>query len=188
MITSFTREELYHRHQLSHQQIDDVFSEYKSGEYPEAKAQHLGKLQTFLRISDLFNKEDIDFIPQKGPVLSYRLYSDPLYRVYNDLDFLINVELISKTVELLERNGFQSPNYLLPEDECHRQLLYKHINEFFCTIRIRMFVFELHWNLFDPGLISPGNFKLLLKENITTIKFEDRDFNVPATELGTAVP
>jgi len=76
MISSISRDELYFRHQLSHEQIDDILGEKKAGKVPEAKAQHLGKLNTFLEVSDLFDRERIPFIPQKGPILSFRIYNE----------------------------------------------------------------------------------------------------------------
>lgn len=169
MISSFTREELYHRHQLSHQQIDDLLGENKSGEYPETKAQHLSKLSAFLKVTELFEKEDIAFIPQKGPILSYRLHNDPLYRSYNDLDFLVGAGIVSRAAELLIKNGFETPFSDLPEDDCHRQLLYQHTNEIFFYSQELETGIELHWNIFDIGIISPPDYDSLLNENKTEI-------------------
>lgn len=183
MILSLTREELYHRHQLSHQQIDDFLGDNKSGEYPESKAQHLSKLHAFLKVSELFEKENIKFIPQKGPVLSYRLYGDPLYRAYNDLDFLISEELISRAAILLLKNGFQAPFYCLPEDECHRQLLYKHVNELFLYSPALDTGIELHWNLFNGRVIKQEDYNHLLSANKTEIQFEGRSYTIFENEL-----
>jgi hypothetical protein len=183
MISSFSREELYHRHQLSHQQIDDFLGENKSGEYPETKAQHLNKLSAFLRVTELFEKEGIEFIPQKGPILSFRLYNDPLYRSYNDLDFLVNADILSSAAELLIKNGFETPFSDLPEDDCHRQLLYQHTNEIFFYSQEMETAIELHWNIFDIGIISPPDYNSLLNENKTEIQFEGHKYTVFAKEF-----
>ena len=183
MISSFTREELYYRHQLSHQQIDDILGENKSGKYPESKAQHLSKLQAFLKVSELFEKEGIRFIPQKGPVLSYRLYGDPLYRSYNDLDFLISEDLISSVATLLLKNGFHTPFFRLPDDNCHRQLLFKHVNELFLYSSDMETGIELHWNLFNCIIIKPEEYNSLLRGNETGIQFEGRFYTVLEKEL-----
>ena len=183
MISSFSREKLYYRHQLSHQQIDDILGESKSIEYRESKAQHLNKLQAFLKVSELFEKEEIDFIPQKGPVLSYRLFGDPLYRAYNDLDFLINAALVPGVVKLLKSNGFQTPFNDLPEDECHRRLLFQHVNEIFLYSKDLDTGIELHWDLVDRNILCPENCEKLFRKNLSTIQFEGHKYTVLATEL-----
>ena len=183
MISSLGREELYFRHELSHQQIDDILLEKKCCEYPETKAQHLSKINAFLQVSELLEKEGIDFIPQKGPVLSYRLYGDPLYRVYNDLDFYIQADSIPKAAELLLKNGFQSPYYDLPEDKCHRRLLFKHVNELALWSPSLETGIELHWSMFNARLTDMQEHDRLVRENVTSIRFEGRDYTVLKEEF-----
>jgi hypothetical protein len=78
MNPTFTRNQLFYYHQLSHEQIDDWLNEKESQNFPESKAQHLGKLGEFNALIRLFAESGLDIIPLKGPLLSTRIYHDPL--------------------------------------------------------------------------------------------------------------
>jgi len=183
MISSLSRDELYYRHQLSHEQIDEILGEKKAVSFPEAKAQHLLKLNTFLAISDLFFREGIPFIPQKGPVLSFRIYGDPLVRTYNDLDFLIDSERIPEAFRLLSKGGFRASSYEFPEEECRRALLMRHVNELYLWNPDLETGIELHWDL--TGVMLPGQAGQsgIIEENSTVLGFEGRDYRVLNQEL-----
>ncbi|MBE0674513.1 MAG: nucleotidyltransferase family protein [Bacteroidales bacterium] len=183
MIPSPGREELYFRHQLSHQQIDELLGENRSAEYPASKAQYLSILNAFNVVTGLFESEAIEFIPQKGPMLSYRLYGDPIYRAYNDLDFLIRTENIPDAVELLMRNGFHSPFYRFPEDNCRRKLLLRHTNELFLRSPALDAGVELHWSMFNARITSTAEHDRLLAENKMTINFNGKNYKVLKEEL-----
>lgn len=172
------REELYHRHQLSHQQIDDLLGESRSAEYPESKAQHLPFLNAFRVVSELFESRGIEFIPQKGPVLSYRLYGDPLYRAYNDLDFYIRTDWIADAAELLMQNGFHSPYYRFPGSGCRQRLLFRHTNELFLQSEALETGVELHWSMFNARVTSPGEHDRLVEENRRELIFDGRRYSV----------
>ncbi len=183
MISFPGREELYFRHQLSHQQIDDLLGENRSAEYPGSKAQYLSHLNAFNVVNSLFESEAIEFIPQKGPVLSYRLYGDPLYRAYNDLDFLIREENITRAVELLLRNGFHSPYYRFPVDNCRRKILFRHTNELFLRSPALDAGVELHWSMFNAKITSTAEHDRLIEENQRTISFSGKNQTVLKEEL-----
>ncbi len=183
MITTLSREDLYSRHQLSHDQIDDILGERRSIEFPECKAQHLGKMNAFWQICSLLKEAGIPFIPQKGPVLSYRLKGDPLYRTFVDLDFYIEEYQIAQTVNLLLSNGFITPFYTVPQKECKRRLLFKHVNEVILLHEGWSVNVELHWNLFNCKTINNADFILILEDNNEIILFEDQQFKVFNNEL-----
>lgn len=183
MISSLSRVELYYRHQLSHDQIDDILGEKRSGEFPESKAQHLGKLNAFLKIFDLFEKEGIPFFPQKGPILSYRLYGDPLYRTFVDLDFFVLENQIRSAVDLLRKNGFRTPFYTLPLKNCHRKLLFKHNNEIILLNDEWSVSVELHWSLHNCKILDEEDFVQVLNENESSVMYEGRRFRVFSEEL-----
>ena len=176
MSGTFTRKELYHRHQLSHEQIDDFLHEEHSSKYPESKAQHLGKISEFFVLIQLFTDAGIDFIPFKGPVLSHRIYNDPLYRSYNDLDFLINPDSLEKALDILFKRGYYSAFYLFPKGECRKKYLYKHFNEILLHSTKMDITIELHWRLFKENFVSNRVIDKITSTNIIKINF--REFNL----------
>jgi hypothetical protein len=183
MNSAFTRDQLYYRHQLSHQQIDDWLGENRCVQFPESKARHLGKLNEFLDIARHFTQSGIDFIPQKGPILSYRIYNDPLYRLYNDLDFLISTENIRKAIDVLGQQGYNTPFYNFPSDDCRRKILYKHVNELFLYNPEKDSGIELHWTLFTGSSENGTSFKQLIDSNNTKTSFQGQQFTVFTIEL-----
>lgn len=172
------REELYHRHQLSHQQIDDLLGQSRSAEYPESKAQHLPFLNAFRVVSELLESRGIEFMPQKGPILSFRLYGDPLFRAYNDLDFYIRTDRIAAVVDLLMQNGFRSPYYRFPGSGCRQRLLFRHTNELFLQSAALETGVELHWSMFNARLTSPEEHDRLVEENRSELIFDGRRYSV----------
>jgi hypothetical protein len=178
MITSLDREELYLRHQLSHQQIDDLLGERKANGFPESKAQHLSALTAFSTVTGLFESESVDFLPQKGPVLSYRLYGDPLYRVYRDLDFLLREEDVARVAEVLTANGFLSPVYRVPAGRCRRRILFRHVNELYMYSPALDAGIELHWSMFNARLTTKSVHDRMVIDNTTVISFSGRDYSI----------
>lgn len=172
------REELYQRHQLSHQQIDDLLGESRSAEFPESKAQHLPFLKAFRVVSEMLESGGIEFMPQKGPILSFRLYGDPLYRAYNDLDFYIPTDRVAAAVDLLMQNGFRSPYYRFPGSGCRQRLLFRHTNELFLQSEALETGVELHWSMFNARLTSTEEHDRLVEENRRELFFEGRRYHV----------
>ncbi|HAX94844.1 MAG TPA: hypothetical protein DCY25_13090 [Bacteroidales bacterium] len=183
MISSLSRDELYYRQQLSHDQIDDILAEKRAAEFPESKARHLGKLNAFLEVSSLLENEGISFIPQKGPVLSYRLYGDPLYRTYNDLDFLIDADQIPGAVRLLIDNDFEFFSYTFPEKKCYRELLFRHVNELCLWSPSLDAGIELHWRLVNGRLSGHIKDEQLIRENSMALVFHGREFKILNNDL-----
>jgi hypothetical protein len=183
MISSLPRDELYYRHQLSHDQIDDILGEKRSGEFPESKAQHLCKINAFLKVTELFEKEGISFMPQKGPILSYRLFGDPLYRTFVDLDFFVAEDQIMPAVDLLLKNGCRTPFYTLPLKNCHRKLLFKHNNEIILLNDGWSVSVELHWSLHNCKILNEEDSHRILNENERSVFYEGRRFRVFSEEL-----
>jgi hypothetical protein len=178
MITSLSREELYFRHQLSHQQIDDLLGERRANEFPGSKAQHLSALNAFHTVTGLFESESVDYLPQKGPVLSCRLYGDPLYRVFRDLDFLLREEDIPRAAELMAANGFMSPVYRLPGGNCRRRILFRHVNELYLHSPDLDAGIELHWNMFNASIATRAEHDRLVEENRTEITCDGKRYTV----------
>ncbi|WP_340112529.1 nucleotidyltransferase family protein [Maribellus mangrovi] len=171
MIEKFDREILYQHHQLSHDQIDDLLGENRRSEFPGAKAQHLPKLAEFNALISLFIEEGIEFIPFKGPILSYLLYKDPLYRNYQDLDFFIKAESLSKAYELLLQRGYSSPYFSWPESEQKQQRLFKYTNQAALIHPAGELSVEFHWQPFKSNVLRQQSIQELLWNNTRTIDF-----------------
>lgn len=169
---------MYFRHQLSHQQIDDLLGERRASEFPGSKAQHLALLSAFHTVTGLFESESVDYLPQKGPVLSCRLYGDPLYRVFRDLDFLLREEDIPRAAELLAANGFMSPVYRLPGGYCRRRILFRHVNELYLHSPDLDAGIELHWNMFNASIATRAEHDRLVEENRTEITCDGKRYTV----------
>jgi hypothetical protein len=183
MISAIDRDTLYHKHHLSHCQIDDILGEKRSKEFPETKAQHLDKLHAFLKVSELLTKSGIAFIPLKGPLLSQRLYNDPMYRVYTDLDLFICFDKIPPAIELLRENGFKTLRYSFPEDNCRRKLLSNHVSEIHLYNQEWEVLVELHWNLFNIRIITREVHRRLIRDNVKSYQYYGLNFSVLSEEF-----
>lgn len=184
-INNFTRDQLFHRHKLSHQQIDDLLGESESGKYPESKAQYLEELHEILVLSDLFKENGIEFVPLKGFLLSWRLYNDPIYRSQVDIDFLIDLPYMDKAIDLLEERGYRPFIYPWPGKKRRRDLLARHNHEIQYFHPGKNIGIDLHWD-FLHHLISPlRSVKEQVFDNLVPVQFEGRIFRVlnPEYEL-----
>ena len=78
------------RHRLSAEQINLLAGGRVIEESYEEKAGTLVKVAEFIKVTDLLRAGGIDFIPLKGPLLSFRLYGDATTRRYGDIDILVD--------------------------------------------------------------------------------------------------
>ncbi|MEE4177363.1 MAG: nucleotidyltransferase family protein [Bacteroides sp.] len=179
------REELYFRHQLSHQQIDDLLGDQGSRGFREAKAQMLAKLNVFLGVSRLLTEAGIAFIPLKGFLLSQRIYGDPSYRITGDFDLLIKPQKVSEAIRVLLKNGYQPEAFTLPQDKaCQRRVL-RMINECSLVHKETGINIELHWRLFGSDLVSTKTLDAIIDDKLEETQLAGqafRQFN-PEIEL-----
>ena len=185
MLPNFTRDQLYFRHKLSHQQIDDLFEEKESGKYPESKAQSLSKLNEFLDISRLLSGAGSDFISLKGALLSYRIYNDATYRRYGDIDLLMDFASVEKAIVILEERGYNIVYFSWPLKNRRKKILQRHNNQVVLFNNETGIVVELHWALFKFRLINPETFERIIKSNLIQVRYKDQQFKVfnPEFEL-----
>lgn len=80
-----------------------------------AAAKHTVQTVEFSRLTDLFTKEKIRFLPMKGFVFG-ELWKKPEYRVMSDIDFCFDRESVKKVAELLINMGYK-PEII--EDNIH---------------------------------------------------------------------
>ena len=177
------REYLYQRHKLSHQQIDLLLEEKESGYYPELKGQLLGKVRDFLEVSKLLSEAGISFIPLKGPMLSYRLYGDPSFRYFSDLDMLMELPELKKALLILLDEGYETEFYIWPEDPIKEQLLVSRDNQYNIAHPGKQIGIELHWRPFHYDIGPKEGIWPLLKENLDTIEYGGMQYHVFNPEL-----
>jgi len=181
----FTRNQLFYRHKLSHQQIDDLLQEKECGNFPAAKAQSLHKWQEFIVITDLFSNEGIEFVNLKGPLLSLRLYNDSLYRRFGDIDFLIDLQSVEKVIKILKDRGYRCENFEFPVNQKRKRLLIRHKNEILLFNKDKGISTDLHWALLRDLLAPSESIEELFAKNQTSLEYEERYYQVfdPEFEL-----
>ncbi len=101
----------------------------------------IGKL---LAILQQFTENGIPAVPFKGPVLSQRVYGDPILRSFIDIDILVSPSDASKAVSVLSAAGY-TPNVKLNAGQFHRYLKTEYSIE--ADSKDRRIIVELHWEL-----------------------------------------
>jgi hypothetical protein len=180
---NFTRELLWDRHRLSHQQIDDVLGESQSKLFIQDKLKQLSDLKVFFELSDRFIQEEISILHLKGPVLSQRIYGDPTYRYYRDFDIMVSPEEVGNAFSILIERGF-NPNYFdWPESKRKQKAIIKYINQTSFYHPEHGITLELHWKLFHREYLERKEEEKLIQENTTLVLISGREFKTLSPEL-----
>ncbi len=183
MINHLTRHELNYRHQLSQEQIDAFLGENEAAELYGDKALTLKKLKGFLEVTDALRAAGIGFIPLKGFVLSQKIYGDPSFRFTGDVDLLLEPADIEKALSVMEKLGFVPSLFPWPSGEKQKQRLIGFRNQFALENPATGLDVELHWRLFYYPILPSGETDRIVKENLSTIAFQGRTFQVLNPEL-----
>jgi len=176
--TDFGRGVLFHRHRLSHQQIDEILNERECKKYIKEKLKMMLMVQEFLEVTELFESENLEFINLKGPLLSFRLYRDATYRQFNDLDFLMDLETVNKAIQILYNRGYKPIYFKWSKNKKRQLLIANQTNQFFLHHPKKRISIELHWRLFKNRITNDTNVNQLIKQNTTQVLFENRSFNI----------
>jgi len=182
-VYSFSRDQLLGRHGLSARQVNALFETEGLVESRENKARELNKIAEFLRIGDLLQSHKINFIPLKGPILSYRIYGDATVRKYCDLDVLVEPVFVLKAKELLSGIGYEPVGYTLPENKTGQRIVLSHVHHILFTHNLHELRVELHWRLFQTPPVGISKLSGLVDRNLSEILFADRSFRVFNNEL-----
>ncbi|EKB47404.1 hypothetical protein B879_03990 [Cecembia lonarensis LW9] len=183
LIQDFSREVLYHRHRLSHQQIDDVLGEHQAKLDWEDKIKRLGDLKVFFELTDQLKAAGIDFLNIKGPLLSQRIYGDPTYRYYKDFDILVARDQVSKVIALFQEMGFVPGEYPWPDKPGRQQDLMEMASHFILLQEERGINVEVHWKLFNQPLVEDKSFDALVLAHVQTLTLSGRAFKVLDNEM-----
>jgi hypothetical protein len=182
-IRKFSREKLFSRHRLSHQQIDELLGENQAKFQLEDKIRQMADLKVFFELTDKLREKGIFFLNLKGPVLSQRIYGDPTYRYYKDFDILVNPEDMQKALAVMKELGFKSYGYEWPISRSKQRNILKFLNQINYYHEPTGVSVELHWKIFHWEVMKPGKLKDIIQENLTTVQFGGREFKVLSKEL-----
>jgi hypothetical protein len=180
-----SREYLYSRHRLSHQQIDCLLGEGSQKEFLAEKMQILDKIKYFIPIIDLLQKNDIPFLCLKGPVLSQQLYNDPSVRLSHDVDLLLSDRAdMDRVNRLLVSQGYLGvDNLSWPEESSRQKLLMDSVHHLAYVHQIHKFMVEIHWSVYTPFPIRAKQFWRIVENNRQQVSFLGREVTVFAPEL-----
>jgi hypothetical protein len=177
------REMMYNSHRLSHQQINDFLGEKNSGSLLPEKMELMQQVQEFVSLTDILRNGGIEFISIKGPLLSYRIYGDAACRRSKDFDFLMDFDVIGKTVSLLQSIGFKPGWYDWPADPDIREFKGELRNQFHLLHPEKQFTVELHWKLLAFQPVQKDIFENLVTSNLADLVFAGRKFKVLNPEM-----
>jgi len=180
---NLSREILYHRHRLSHQQIDQLLGEQKSGDFLLEKLAQMEQLREFFRITDALKEAGISFICLKGPLLSQRIYGDPAWRIYNDFDFLIEPGGINEVLTIMDNMGYSSTDFQIPSSKKRKVFLIKYLNELMVYNSQKNTGVEIHWRLFSGRIVKQNDLKSIIDNNFSGLSIGGRSFKVFSPEL-----
>jgi hypothetical protein len=166
------------RHRLSDHQINNLLGKSTCKISTDEKLAEMSRVAEFLFISDLFTSAGINYISFKGPILSYRIYNDATCRYFNDFDILVDSSSLDSALKILIENGYTTPYFKMPIDECRKKILCHHINEIYLYNSEKSTSIEIHWALFSGILVSEPVMNDTINNNIMKIKFTGREFTV----------
>jgi hypothetical protein len=174
---NLSREVLFRRHRLSHQQINTFLEDQQHDLVLGEKISQLRQVARFLEITTALNKAGIWFVAYKGPLLSYRIYNDATCRRFKDFDFLIKPDEVLKTIAVLRRMGFipRSFDWPVPKNREKRLLLF--LNQFTLDHLSEEISIEIHWSLLKYPVVRQKKLAALVEKNIQQTVFSGQKFN-----------
>jgi hypothetical protein len=171
------------RHWLSPQQINSLYGKAVIRESLEEKAAALDKVAEFLRVTDTLRNEGISFILLKGPLLSYRLYGDPVFRYFNDLDILLDFTEIERTQNVLSGKEFSLTGTDWPGETRRQIRLRKYSHHIAMYQPSAGLSVELHWKLNKEYSLNFRELENIIQTGLSSVSFAGRSFPVLNNEL-----
>lgn len=115
---------------------------------------NLLKLKELVRIQQLLKKSGVESIPNKGVLLSKKLYDDYISRETSDIDFIINPGDFVSVISMLVADGYECVNYYNPE---YRDLFLEsdHEVKFVKSISGEEYKIEIHWAITHKMMAIP---------------------------------
>ncbi|HPY67330.1 MAG TPA: nucleotidyltransferase family protein [Bacteroidales bacterium] len=184
-LTSIPPDVLRYRHRLSVQQINSLFGREVIEETLGEKAGALVKVAEFIRVTDLLRAASIDFIPLKGPLLSFRLYGDATTRRYGDIDILVDPLEVEKARVGLLAAGYNEYMVTWPESAMGKKKALRFWHHVSFQNPESEVVTELHWKLSNRQWLNFRNADRFVRENLCNVEFCGNKYQVlnPEAEL-----
>lgn len=175
------------RHRLSIKQISEL-REFEDMEIPFSEPRQktlssMSKVGELIRLSRVFKKNNLTFIPIKGPLLSWKLHQDFLFRFSHDLDILVDLKDLESSIELIKKEGYEALFFDIPKTKNKKKLVLKINNHIGFFHPQKKLLLEIHWRLIKYPIISKIELNKLLKDNLDSIVVHKETFTVFNKEL-----
>lgn len=174
---NLSREFLYQRHRLSHQQIDNLLNEQQHDLVFKEKISQLHQVTLFLELTQALREADIWFVPCKGPLLSHRIYNDATCRRYKDFDFLIKPDKIRLTIAVFKKLGYVPCSFPWPVSRSKEKRLLLFLNQYSLHHPSKKISVEIHWSLLKYPAVRAGKLAEIVDKNIQQTVFAGQQFN-----------
>ncbi|MFO8054504.1 MAG: nucleotidyltransferase family protein [Bacteroidales bacterium] len=164
------------RHGLSYQQIREL-----TGLMPDKKIQQeqvlkMAQLRIFLNTVRQLEQNGIWFVLFKGPALSQKLYNDPIYRHYKDMDILIKPADLANAMNVFRENEYQPLQYGFPEDVKKQQRVIRYRWQLPLVHRKTQSKVEIHWRIMDVMTVSQSKVQKIVEQEIVSENLWGRSF------------
>ncbi|MCP3901726.1 MAG: nucleotidyltransferase family protein [Desulfobacteraceae bacterium] len=156
---------------------DDIINRLKQYYYSIIK-RNLVFSNELIKIIKLFDTNNIQSLPFKGPVLSYFVYGSIFNRSFADLDILVSEKDLWRAYNLLISFGY-SPLLELSEESICQYMVTEHEMPF---RKEGIGIVELHWELSSMYLNSQVKFKKI-RQYIIDSTYESYDINNLSNEF-----
>ncbi|NQV02397.1 MAG: nucleotidyltransferase family protein [Bacteroidia bacterium] len=148
----------------------------------------MAKVAELIRLSKLFHSNDLEFIPLKGPLLSWRLHRDVTVRYSTDLDIQVNQAELDRCIELIKMDGYRLNGKIpaameLPRTKNKKRLVLDLTYHKVFSNPERKMRLEMHWNLISYPIISKQRLDLLIGQNREKFMFHKEQFTVFSKEM-----
>jgi len=144
----------------------------------QMKLSSMAKIAELIRLSKMFKAHNLEFIPIKGPLLSWRLHQDFTVRYTNDLDLLVNKDDLGKILEIFKELGYQYHYSEIPSGKNHLKLLQNICHHHSVYHPQKKILVEIHWKLFVPELPYNVSLDEIIKHNTVQLSLHGETFNV----------
>lgn len=114
-----------------------------------------------LRILKIFNLNNIDTVPYKGPLLSIEAYGNIAFRDFSDIDIYVDKNDLLRLKEILLQESYEPELDLKPEIEKRYIDTQRELKFFNRKLGVTL---EVHWDFKPLFLSAPKNFHIFNKE------------------------
>jgi hypothetical protein len=118
-----------------------------------------------IEVINLLKLHSIPVLPFKGPLLAMEFYGNIAFRLFGDLDILVQMEHLPTAIKLLEQNGYEATESINWLKKNNLDIINHDVK---LTHKENKVVLELHWRLSCSYFDVPLNINLLWEDLETT--------------------